>query len=84
MPIRDIRAANVLRVIKKIEERGTLDVASRVKQRISPFCRYAIQLSHIELNTEDALKDVKETRKITHRKSLKLDQLPAFLNSLDS
>jgi integrase len=84
IPIRDIRAADVLRVIKKIEERGALDVASRVKQRISSVFRYAIQLSHIEFNPVDALKDVIETRKVTHRKSLKLDQLPAFLNALDS
>ena len=42
IPIQDIKASDVLHVIRKIEERRALDVAARVKQRISaiyfPLC----------------------------------------------
>lgn len=83
MLINDIKTRDVLHVVKMIEDRGALDVASRVKQRISSVFRYAIQTGYIEFNPVDALKDVIRTRKVQHRKSLKLEQLPVFLNALD-
>jgi integrase len=83
MSVRDIRTADVLFVIRQIEQRGALDVAGRIKQRISSIFRYAIQTGYAEFNPVDALKDVIQTRKVQHRKSLKLDELPAFLNAID-
>ena len=84
IPIRDIRTTDVLYLIRKIEERGALDVAGRIKQRISSIFRYAIQTGHAEFNPVDALKGVIQTRKVKHRKSIKLDELPAYLNALDN
>ena len=84
MSIKDIRTRDVLYVVKKIEDRGSLDVARRIKQRISSIFRYAIQTGYAEFNPVDALKDVIKTRKVQHRKSLKQEELPAFLNALDS
>lgn len=84
LPMKDIRTADVLYVIKKIEGRGALDVARRVKQRINAIIRHAIQLGILEYNPVDALKDVIKTSKVQHRKSIKLAQLPQFLNALDS
>ncbi len=81
--IKDIKTSDVLHVIKKIEDRGALDVAARVKQRISGIFRYAIQTGYTEYNPVDALKDVIKTRKVQHRQSIKLDQLPAYLKKLD-
>ncbi|MBT3204316.1 MAG: tyrosine-type recombinase/integrase [Gammaproteobacteria bacterium] len=84
MPINDIKTRDVLHVVKMIEDRGALDVASRVKQRISSVFRYAIQTGYTEQNPVDALKDVIRTRKVQHRKSLKFEELPVFLNELDN
>jgi integrase len=84
MSITDIKARDVLYVVKQIEERGALDIASRVKQRISSVFRYAMQTGYAEHNPVDALKDVIKTRKVKHRKSIKLDELPAYLNALDN
>jgi integrase len=84
MPITDIKARDVLYVVKQIEERGALDIASRVKQRISSVFRYAMQTGYAEHNPVDALKDVIKTHKVQHRKSIKLDELPAYLNALDN
>lgn len=81
--IKDIKTSDVLHVIKKVEERGALDVAARVKQRISGIFRYAIQTGYTEYNPVDALKDVIKTRKVQHRQSIKLDQLHSFLIKLD-
>lgn len=83
MPIKDIRTPDVLSVIRKIESRGALDVASRVKQRIRSVLRYAIQTGILEFNVADALDGVIQTRKTKHRKALKLDELPSFLNAIE-
>ncbi len=74
----------MLYVVRKIEARGALDVAARVKQRINSIFRYAIQTGYAEYNPVEALKDVLTTRKVQRRKSIQLDQLPAYLNALDS
>ena len=64
MTMSDIRTSDVLHVVRKIEERGALDVAARVKQRISSVFRYAIQVGYAEYNPVDALRDVLKTRKV--------------------
>lgn len=84
MPIKDIRTPDVLSTIRHIESRGALDVASRVKQRIRSVLRYAIQIGILEFNVADALDGVIQTRKPKHRKALKLDEIPSFLNALDT
>jgi len=84
MPITDIKTSDVLYVVRKIEARGALDVAARVKQRINSIFRYAIQTGYAEYNPVEALKDVLTTRKVQHRQSIQLDQLPAYLKALDS
>jgi integrase len=43
-----------------------------------------MQTGYAEHNPVDALKDVIKTRKVKHRKSIKLDELPAYLNALDN
>lgn len=83
MPVKDIRTSDILSLIRKIEGRGALDVASRIKQRIRSVLRYAIQTDVIEFNVADALEGVIRTRKVQHRKALKLDELTPFLNALD-
>ena len=83
IPVDQVTAQDALRVIRKIEERGALDVASRVKQRMAGVFRYAIRTGKATSNPCDALTGVIETRKVTHRKSVPIKQLPAFLNDLD-
>ena len=83
MSIVDIRTSDVLYVVKKIEARGALDVAARVKQRISSVFRYAIQTGYAESNPVDSLVDVIKSKKVVHRKSLEQSDIPAFLNALD-
>ncbi len=83
MPITEIKTRDVLHVVRQVEDRGALDVAGRVKQRVSAIFRYAIQTGYADFNPVDALKDVIRTRKVQHRKSLKLEQLPVYLNAVD-
>lgn len=84
IPVKDIRAPEILYVLRKIEDRGALDVASRIKQRIGAILRYATYMGIIDYNPVEALKDVIQTRKVQHRKAIKLEELPSFLKALDS
>jgi integrase len=84
IPIDQVTAQDALRVIRVIEERGALDVASRVNQRMSAVFRFAMLTGRATSNPCDALKGVIETRRVTHRKSVSIDVLPDFLKALES
>jgi len=83
IPIENISAQHCLAVVRKVEERDALDVASRIKQRMDAIFRYAIYTGRLTHNPVDALKDVIKTRKVTHRKALSTKELPAFLGDLE-
>ncbi|MBI4006144.1 MAG: tyrosine-type recombinase/integrase [Gammaproteobacteria bacterium] len=82
-PITDITAQEVLAVVRKVERRGALDVASRVLQRTGSVFRYAVQTGRIEINPATELRGAIKTRKVRHQPALKAADLPIFLQSLD-
>ena len=84
MRIDQITAQDCLQVIREIESRDALDVASRVKQRMSAVFRYAIYTGYVTNNPVDALKDVIRSRKVKHQKALDLHLLPQFLSDLET
>lgn len=83
IPVDQVTAQNCLAVINKVEERGALDVAGRVKQRMASVFRYAMRTGKATNNPCDALTGVIEARTVVHRKSVSIDQLPDFLRALD-
>ncbi len=82
--IGSIKPLDCLSVVRSVEERGALDVAGRVKQRMSGVFRYAIQTARLDHNPADQLKDVIATRKVVHRAALTAEALPGFLKALDA
>jgi integrase len=74
----------ILEVIRAVESRGALDVASRVLQRTSAVFRYAIQTGRATYNPAADMKGVLKTRKVEHRAAISRDELPEFLKKLDS
>lgn len=84
IPIQDVTAAHVLAVIRKIEKRGALEIASRVLQRCSAIFRYAIQTGRVEHNPVTDLQGALKTKKVEHRSALTQAELPVFLEQLDS
>ena len=84
MEISKITSQDCLVVVRKTESRGALDVASRIKQRMSAIFRYAIYTGYVDNNPVDALRDVIRSRKVVHQKALDLELLPQFLNDVDT
>jgi integrase len=83
-PIDKVTAQDVLAVLRQIEERGSLDVASRVQQRIRSVLDYAVYTGRAASNPVSSLRDVLQTRRVTHRKALDRRELPKFLGLLET
>lgn len=84
LAIKEITPPMVLEVIRAVETRGALDVASRVLQRISAVFRYAIQTGRATYNPAADMKGVLKTRKVEHRPAISRGELPDFLKKLNS
>jgi integrase len=84
IPIKELAAPAILQVLKRVERRDALDVASRVLQRISAVYRYAISTGRTTYNPAADLAGSLKTRKVTHRAALSRAELPAFLKQLDA
>jgi len=83
-PISKITAHELLKdCIKKIENRGSLDIASRTRQICSQIFRYGIQTSRCELNPAEHLKGAIKRRHTKHYRTLNASDLPEFLKCLE-
>jgi len=77
-----IRPPELLTIIRRIEKRGALQVATKVLQRMRSVFRYAIQTGRAKHNPASELIGVIKTKKVEHRKALPPEQLPAFINAV--
>tara|TARA_R110000822_G_scaffold60287_2_gene150162 strand:- start:19322 stop:20533 length:1212 start_codon:yes stop_codon:yes gene_type:complete len=82
--ITEIQPQDIIAVIRKIERRDALDVASRVLQDIRRICRYAVQTGRLSNNPAIDLSGVLKGRKLKHHDSLPREELPQFLKALEN
>ncbi|WP_192459020.1 tyrosine-type recombinase/integrase [Musicola keenii] len=81
--IADLKTKDLLEPLKVVEQNGHLDLASRLRQRVTDIMRYAVQNDLIERNPAQDLTGVIAAPKATHRPALKLDKLPDFLTQIE-
>jgi integrase len=81
-PIAELKAPKILDAIRKIEQRGAVDIAHRVRQRCSAVFAFAIGVGLAENNPVAAMKGVFVTRRKEPRKMLPANELPTFLRNL--
>jgi len=77
-----ITPPQILEVVRSIEARGSYEIASKVLQRISAICRYAVQTGLAMYNPAADMRGVLRTRKVVHRAALQEKELPEFLHRL--
>ena len=82
MPIADITPQEVIAVVKKVENRGALEIASKVLQRARSIFRYALQTGLIKYSPASELRGTIRTRKVRHQPALKESDLHEFFNKL--
>ena len=78
----EIKPLQVLEVLRAIENRGALEMARKVQQRMNAVFRYAIQTGRATNNPAADMKGVIKTRKVKHMPALPKEELPEFLRQL--
>lgn len=81
--IREITTADLIAVLKNVEERGFLEVALRLQQRLVSIMRYAVQNQIIKYNPALDLTGAIATPKKRHHPALPLSRLPDFFARLN-
>ena len=83
-PIDQISTTDLLEVLRRIEKRGALDIASRQRQRCEAIFKHAILSDRASNNPATQLVGVLKTKKVTHRTALSSKELPEFFRKLES
>lgn len=84
LPIRNVTAAHLLEIVKRIEGRGAETVALLVRQWASAIFRYAVATLRADTDPAAALKGAIHRPKVEHHKPLSRDQVRDFVKELDS
>jgi integrase len=82
-PIADIDPLDVLEALRKVEKRGALDIAKRLRQTCGQIFRYAVITGRAKRDPSADLKGaLKAGGRAKHHKAMAREDLPAFLNAL--
>ncbi len=85
-PITDIKAPELVRMVKKIEKRGALDIAKRAYQTTGQIFRYAIAHGLAERNPANDVKpgDILASRHKTNYARIEAKELPDLLRKIET
>lgn len=82
-PIEDIEPPDVLKCLRKVEERKAYDIAKKTKHITSMVFRYGIQTGRCKWNAADNLQGALKTIQRNHFRAFEEKDLPSFLNALE-
>ena len=82
-PIRNVTAAQLLGIVKAIEERGAETLALLARQWASAIFCYAVVTLRADADPAAALKGAIHRPRVEHCKPLSLDQIKAFVRALN-
>ncbi len=83
LPITEITIPDVVRVVERISNRGTIETAKRVKQVIGQTFRYAAQRGLCEHNPAADMRDLLPSTPDKHHPCIPPAELPALLHKMD-
>ena len=82
-PIAEIEAPDVLDILRKVEARGALDIAKRLRQTVGQVFRYAVATGRARRDPAADLKGaLKSAGRQQHHKAMPREDLPDFLRAL--
>ena len=82
-PINEIKAPELLAVLRLIETRGAIDIAHRVLQTCGQVFRYAVATGRAERDISADLRGALKTRKKENYSRLEAKELPEFFSKLE-
>ncbi|WP_199062810.1 integrase arm-type DNA-binding domain-containing protein [Serratia sp. ASV30] len=81
--IADLKTRDLLAPIKSVERSGRLEVAKRLKQRVTAIMTYAVQNGLIDYNPAQDMAGALMPGKVEHRPALELERLHELLGRVD-
>ncbi|EEY5733119.1 tyrosine-type recombinase/integrase [Escherichia coli] len=84
LPVTELKSRHFIELLKGIEEKGLLEVASRSRQHLSNIMRYAVHQGVIDINPAANLDGVTASPARRHYPTLPLERLPELLERIDS
>lgn len=81
-PIKSIKPADLLAVVRKIEARGTTEMSHRVLQICGAVFRYAFASGRVEYDPTPSLRGALSSHKVKHYPTLSAKELPDFLKNI--
>lgn len=84
LPITDISIPDVVRVVERIGNRGTIETAKRMKQLIGQVFRYSAQRGLCDHNPAADLRDILPSAEEKHHPCIPIAELPELLKAIES
>lgn len=82
-PIDQVEAPEVLALLRKVEDRGAVEVAKRLKQSITSIYRFAIAEGIAKTNpAADVGEALRPTPRVRHFATIKADELPDLMDRI--
>ncbi len=82
-PIAQITAPELLLALRKIEDRGTLDIAKKMRQTCGQIFKFAIASGLAERNIALDLQGALKTRKAKHFNTIEAKELPQLVQKIE-
>ncbi len=82
VPASQLRAAQVIEILKPIEAKGSLETIKRLCQRLNEIMIYAVNTGVLEVNPLSGIRQAFETPAPRNMPTIKPDQLSAFMQTL--
>ncbi len=84
LPIAEITIPDIVSVIEKIGNRGTIETAKRMKQLIGQIFRYATQRGLCQHNPAADLRDILPSAQEKHHACIPVAELPELLKAIEA
>jgi integrase len=84
LPITEITIPDIVRVVERIGNRGTIETAKRMKQIIGQIFRYAAQRGLCDHNPASDLRDILPSAEEKHHSCIPIAELPELLKAIES
>lgn len=83
IPMVDLNAQDILQMLKRVENRGAVDMVKRLRQHCSQILRYGVAIGKAERDFTVDIRDALATRKTKHQPALEPHEIPEFLHALE-
>lgn len=82
VPVAQLRAAQVITLLKRLEAKGSLETIKRLCQRLNEIMGYAVNTGVLEVNPLSGIRQAFKTPTPQNMPTIKRDQLPNFMQTL--